>query len=132
MQWIQPLIIKSHTITRLQVFARAFCHTSDENLLKGSGEYSICVGKVIGCLGNRMRGSDTELENHLKTCGKNTRYISETFQNELIYCCSKLIKDALIKDIKETFFFKLADEASDCSNQEQLSYVLRFADKVVG
>ena len=79
-----------------------------------------------------MRGSDTELENHLKTCGKNTRYISETFQNELIYCCGKLIKDALIKDIKETFFLKLADEASDCSNQEQLSYVLRFADKVVG
>ena len=48
----------------------------------------------------------------------------------LICCCGKFIKDSLIKDIKESNFFSiLADEASDCSNQEQLSLVLRSVDK---
>ena len=49
-----------------------------------------------------------------------------------ICCCGKFIKDGVIKDIKESCFFLfsiLADEASDCSNQEQLSLVLRFVDK---
>ena len=54
----------------------------------------------------------------------------QDFPNKLIYCCGKVIKDALIKDIKESKFFSvLADEASDCSNQKQLFLVLRFADK---
>ena len=36
----------------------------------------------------------------------------------------------LLKNIKESKFFSiLADEPSDCSNQEQLSFGLRFADK---
>ena len=75
-------------------------------------------------------GDDTELGNHLETCSKNASYISKTFQNELIYCCGKFIKDALIKDIKESKFLSiLADEASDCSNQEQLFFVLIFVGK---
>ena len=41
----------------------------------------------------------------LKTCIKNANCISKTSENELIYCCGKFIKDALIKDIKESFFF---------------------------
>ena len=88
------------------------------------------VGNFIECLGYRVKGGDTELENHLKTCIKNASYISKTSQNELICCCGKFIKDALIKDIKESNCFSiLADEASDCSDQEQLSLVLRFVDK---
>ena len=48
----------------------------------------------------------------------------------LICCCGKFTKDFLIKDIKErNFFFIFADEGLDCSNQEQLSFVLRFFDK---
>ena len=75
------------------------------------------VGNFIKCLGNRVRGGDTELENHLKTSCKNACYFSKTSQNELIYCCGKFIKDALSKFIKESNFFSiLTDEASDCSN----------------
>ena len=82
------------------------------------------MGNFIECLGYRVRVGDIELENHLKTCSKNANYISKTSQNVLIYCCGKFIKDALIKDIKESLFFSiLADEASDCSNQEQVSLV---------
>ena len=70
------------------------------------------VGNLIECLGYRVSRGDTELENHLKTCRKNASYISKTSQNELIYCCGKLLKDALINDIKESDFFSvLADEA---------------------
>ena len=95
------------------------------------GEYSSGdVGNFIECLGYRVRGGDTELENHLKTCSRNASYISKTSQNESIYCCGKFITDILIKDIKESKFFSiLADEASACLNQEQLSFVLRFVDK---
>ena len=75
-------------------------------------------------MGYRVGDGNTELENHLKTCNKNASYISKTSQNELVYCCGKFMKDTLIKDINEsTFFSVLADEASDCSNQEQLSFV---------
>ena len=39
------------------------------------------------------------------------------------------MKDILVKDIKENGFFSvLADEESDCSNQEQLSLVIRSVD----
>ena len=77
----------------------------------------------------RIRGGDSVLENHLRTCSKNASYISKTSQNELINCCGNYIKDILVKEIKENRFFSvLADEASDCSNQEQLSLVIRFVD----
>ena len=97
-------------------------HRDDSHHHPNAGEYSSGgVGNFIECLGYRVRGGDTEVENHLKTCDKNAGYISKTSQNELIYC-GKFIKDAPIKDIKESKFFSiLADEASDCSNQEQSS-----------
>ena len=106
-------------------------HRDDSQYYPKFDEYSSGgAGNFIECLGYRVRGGDTELENHLKTCSKNASYISKTSQNELICCCGKFIKDSLIKDIKESKFFSiLADEASDCSNQDQLSLVLRYADK---
>ena len=47
----------------------------------------------------------------------------------MINCYSNYIKDILVKEIKENRFFSiLADEALDCSNQEQLSLVMRIVD----
>ena len=69
------------------------------------------MGNLTECLDYRVRGGDIELGNHLKTCSKNASYISKTFQDELIYCCGNFIKDALIKDIKESIFVSiLADQ----------------------
>ena len=104
-------------------------HRDDSQYHPNVGEYlSGGTGNFNECLGYRVRGDDTELENHLKTCIKNASYISKTSHNELICCCGKFIKDDFITDIKESrFFFNF--EASDCSNQEQLSLVLRFVDK---
>ena len=128
---LKPIVDSVILLGRLGLPFRG--HRDDSQYHANVGEYS-SGGEVnfIKCLGHRVRGGDTELENHLRTCSKNASYISKTSQNKLIcYCyCGKFIKDALIKDIKESKFFSiLADKASDCSNQEQLSLVLRFVDK---
>ena len=105
-------------------------HRDDSQFHPNIGEYSSgVVGNFVEVLNYRVRDGDLVLENHLRTCSKNARYISKTSQNELINCCGNYIKDILVKEIKENRFFSvLADEASDCSNQEQLSLVIRFVD----
>ena len=83
------------------------------------------------CLGYRVRAGDIELEIHLKAYSKNSSYISKISQSELFYCCGKLIKDALFLRHKRKYIFSiLAIKASDCSNQEQWPFALRFVDKV--
>ena len=47
----------------------------------------------------------------------------------MISCCGQFITELVVRKIKENQFFSiLADEASDCSNQEQLSLVIRYVD----
>ena len=100
------------------------CHPNVEEYSRG-GMSTFIKFWVIG-----LGVVDTELENHLKTCSKNASYVSKTSQKELINRCGKFIKDALIKVIKESkFVLSLADEGSECSNQGQSSFFLRFADK---
>ena len=67
------------------------------------------------------------LEQHLKNCSKKASCISKTSLNDLISYCRQFITGAIVRKIKENQFFPtLADEASDCSNQEQLSLVIRY------
>ena len=49
----------------------------------------------------------------------------------MITCCGQFITELVVREIKENhlFFSILADEASDIPNQEQLSLVMRYADK---
>ena len=69
------------------------------------------------------------LEKHLKNRIKNTIYISKTSQNDLINCCGKFITEFDFRKMKVNQFFSTeADEASDCSNQKQLSLVIRYFD----
>ena len=68
-------------------------------------------------------------EQHLKTCSKNASHISKTSENDLISCCGYFITELVVRKIKENQFFSiLADEACDCSNQVQLSLVIRYVD----
>ena len=47
----------------------------------------------------------------------------------MIFCFGKYIRQAIVDEIKEAKFFSLiADEASDSSQKEQMSLVLRFVD----
>ena len=67
-----------------------------------------------------------------KDCPSNQTYRSKTIQNEIIEICGEMITEMLVKEIKEAKYFSvLADEATDCSNVEQMSVVLRFVDTLL-
>ena len=79
------------------------------------------LGNFIELLNFRVRAGDKVLEDHLKTCGKNSSYISKTSQNKIIKCCGQVISDEIIEDIKSSKFFSvIADEAAHSSNREQI------------
>ena len=106
-------------------------HRDDSQYHADVGEYSTgSVGNFIELLNYRVRGGDKDLGKHLESYSKNASYISKTTQNELIECCGQIIKESLLQDIKESQYYSvIADEASDTSNKEQMSLVLRFVDK---
>ena len=81
-------------------------HRDDSQFHPNVGEYSSGgVGNFVEVLNYRVRGGDSVLENHLRTCSKNASYISKISKNELINCCGNYIKDILVKKIKENRFF---------------------------
>jgi len=54
---------------------------------------------------------------------------SPQIQNDLITCCGDVIRDSLLKEVREAPAFSvLADEAVDCSDKEQMPIVVRFVD----
>ena len=55
----------------------------------------------------------------------------KTIQNELICLCGEEIVTDIISEVTESRVFSiLADEVrDDCSNTEQMSFVLRYVDK---
>ena len=105
-------------------------HRDDPNYHSKVGEYSTGgVGNFTELLQFRVRGGDKVLEQHLKNCSESANYISKTSQSDLISCCGQFFTELVVRKIKENQFFSiLADEASNCSNQEQLSLVIRDVD----
>ena len=56
--------------------------------------------------------------------------MSKTIQNELIYLWSEETVTGIISEVKGSRAFPiLADEVGDCSNTEQIAFVIRFVDK---
>ena len=79
----------------------------------------------------RVGSGDVILGDHLKNCAKHASYISKTTQNYLINCCGQVISQKIVNEVKRNKKNSvIADEASDCSNKEQLSLVLRFVDDI--
>ena len=61
---------------------------------------------------------------------KNATYRSKTTENDIIAICGELLTENIVSEVKEAKFFGiLADEATDCSNVEQMSPVLRYLDR---
>ena len=78
----------------------------------------------------RVKGGDKTLENHLLNAPQNAKYTSPDIQNGLNECCSDLIVEQLVGEVKESRYYSiLADKATDCSLKEQLALSFRFADK---
>ena len=100
----------------------------DSQYHRDVGEYSTrSFGNFIELLNYRVRGGDKDLEKHLESYSKNASYMLKTTQNNLIECCGQIIKENLSQDIKKSKYYSfIAGEASDMSNKEQISLVLRL------
>ena len=57
--------------------------------------------------------------------------MSKTIQNELICLCGEEIVTGIISEVKESKVFSIlkSNEVRDCSNTEQILFVIRFVDK---
>ena len=86
-------------------------------------------GNFQSLLNYRIKGGDTILKDHFESAPKNATYRSKSVQNELIQCAD-FIRNKLTTEIKkEKYFSVLADDVSDCSNKEQMSFIIRFVDE---
>ncbi|XP_065639536.1 uncharacterized protein LOC136072291 [Hydra vulgaris] len=90
---------------------------------------NIGIGNFVELLNFCIEAGDIVLEHHIRSAPKDATYISKTTQNELIEYFGKTIKEVLINKIKkEGYFSILCDGASNCSNVEQQSLVIRYID----
>ena len=56
-------------------------------------------------------------------------YQSLKIQNEILKCVGDWVRKCVRKEVREQPFFSIcADEAADCSNKEQMPFVVRFVD----
>ena len=86
-------------------------------------------GNFLSLLQFRVDSGDTVLKEHLETSAGNAKYTSKTVQNELIDVIGHYIQDTIVDEVKKNQYFSiLADEATDCSNKEQLPLVIRYVD----
>ena len=94
-----------------------------------SGSISTNKGNFLALIDFRCEAGDTILKEHLKSSSSRATYISKTIQNDLIMACGEYIRDMILEEVQSCRFFSIiADEATDSSNREQLSIVLRFVD----
>ena len=91
---------------------------------------SVNVGNFLELIRFRVTAGDEILKKHILKAPSNAKYMSKTIQNELICLCGEEIVTGIISEVKESKVFSiLADEVRDCSNTEQMSFVIRFVDK---
>jgi hypothetical protein len=84
-------------------------------------------GNFRALLRYRIRGGDTVLQAHVRTAAKNATYQSPDIQNELISAAGDLVKESVLRRIKEAkFWVLLADETTDRHHREQLTVVVRY------
>ena len=86
-------------------------------------------GNFLALLQFRVQSGDKVLSDHLKSAGSNATYTSKTIQNELIEICGDIIRYKILTKIRQAKYFSIiADEATDVSNDEQLSISIRYVD----
>ncbi len=77
----------------------------------------------------RVRGGGTDLKEPLVSCKRNASLVSKTIQNELIACAGNMIKEDIIRDVKNAKFWTImADETQDRAKREQLVIAIRYVD----
>lgn len=58
---------------------------------------------------------------------KNAKYTSSLIQNKILQCLADMVKEEIIKEVKESAQFSvLVDETKDVKKMEQMSFVLGY------
>ena len=84
-------------------------------------------GNFRALLRYRLKGGDTILKQHLETAKRNSMYISNTIQDELINISGKLVLESVAKDVNNCKYWSiLGDETQDRAKREQLVIVVRY------
>lgn len=105
-------------------------HRDDGDLIDTKDLSAINDGNFRALLKFRIDSGDKDLEKHIRSCGKNSSYVSKTIQNELIQCCGELITQNIVSKVKHAKYFTLmADETTDIATKEQLSICIRYYDE---
>ena len=91
---------------------------------------SVNVGSFLELIRFRVAAGGGILKRHILKAPSNAKCMCKTIQNELICLCGEEMVTGIISEVKESRVFSiLADEVRDCSNTEQMSFVIRFVDK---
>ena len=86
-------------------------------------------GNFWALLNFRISAGDTHLRDHLQRVARNATYTSPDTQNQLISILGDYICDTILGKVGSSLCYTvIADEGTDCSNKEQLSIVLRYAE----
>ena len=84
-------------------------------------------GNFLALLKFQVQAGDKVLSDHLTLAPANA---SKTIQNELIVTCDDLICNKILQRIHQASYFSvLADEATDISNDKQLSISIRYLEE---
>jgi len=91
---------------------------------------SLNHGNFRALLNFRVEAGDSVLKEHLLNCDKNASYISNTAQNEFLFCIKDFIQSQIISEVKEQiigpYYGIQCDEVNDSSNWEQLGLMVRY------
>lgn len=88
-------------------------------------------GNFRALLKARIDSGDTNLKQHLMTCGKNSTYISWNIQNQIIDACDEVILIKIVTKINNAKCFTiLVDETSDISSIEQFALCVRYIESI--
>ena len=84
-------------------------------------------GNFLALLQFRAESGDQALFEHFSS--KLVSYQSPLIQNEIIKCTGDWVREKILSEIRQQPFYAIsADEAVDCSNKEQMPFVVRFVD----
>ena len=90
-------------------------------------------GNFWALLQFRVAAGDTILKDHLSNSSRNATYTSSRIQNQILAILGKSIAQIIIGRVKRASCYTvIADEATDCSNKEQLALVLRYVNPIDG
>ena len=91
---------------------------------------TVTAGSFLELTLFRVAAGDEILKKHILKAPSNAKYMPKTIQNELICLRGGEIATGITSEVKESRVLSiLADEVRDCSNTEQMSFVIRYVDK---